>query len=92
MLVAIDGLNVCWGGSRSRRIDDSSKFYQANDFSFIHHYRRMLQPDWPGGAVVCSCTSSTGSSTGSVVAVAVAVAVAVVLVVLLRCVSKTHQL
>jgi len=68
ILMAIDGLNVCWGGSRSRRIDDRNQFYEANNFSFIHHYRRMLQPDWTGGATVCSsstgCCSWSSSSSG----------------------------
>lgn len=54
VLVAIDGLNVCWGASQGRRIDDSKHFYQASEFSSIQHWRRMLESDWTGGAVVCT--------------------------------------
>lgn len=54
VLVAIDGLNVCWGRTRSRRADSQKEFYRASEFSSIQHWRRMLQPDWSGGAVVCT--------------------------------------
>ena len=54
VLVAIDGLNVCWGPTRSRRIDDSSRFYEASELSSIQHWLRMLELDWTGGAVICT--------------------------------------
>lgn len=54
VLVAIDGLNVCWGGSDSRHADDRWKFRQAGEFTSIQQWRRMLQLDWSGGAVVCT--------------------------------------
>jgi len=54
VLVAIDGLNVCWGQTDTRRSDDRRQFYDTNEFSSIHQWRRMLEPDWSGGAVVCT--------------------------------------
>ena len=59
VLVAIDGLNVCWGGTDGRRIDDSARFYQATEFSSVQHWLRMLQMDWTGGAVVCTVDCRT---------------------------------
>lgn len=54
VLVAIDGLNVCWGTGRGRRVDEKRQYYQASELSFIQHWRRMMQLDWTGGAVVCT--------------------------------------
>ena len=52
VLVAVDGLNVLWGKTFERRIDDRRQFYQAGDFTAAQHWLRMLQLDWSGGAVV----------------------------------------
>lgn len=54
VLVAVDGINICWGGSDSRRPDDKWQFYEAGEFSSIQHWRRMLELDWSGGAVICT--------------------------------------
>jgi len=54
VLVAVDGLNVCWGRTGSRRPDDARKRYQATEFSTVQHWLRMLEMDWTGGAVVCT--------------------------------------
>lgn len=59
VLVAIDCLNVCWGNTDGRRIDDSKQFYEAAEFSSVQHWLRMLESDWTGGAVVCTVDCRT---------------------------------
>lgn len=59
ILVAIDGLNVCWGSTDGRRIDDSTHFHEATEFSSVQHWLRMLEMDWSGGAVICTVDCRT---------------------------------
>jgi len=60
VLVAVDCLNVCYGMTDGRRVDDSTHFYEATEFSSVQHWLRMLELDWTGGAVVSTIDSSTG--------------------------------
>lgn len=54
VLVAVDGLNVSWGRSKSRRADSQKEFYKATEFASIQQWHRMLQLDWSGAAVICT--------------------------------------
>jgi len=53
VLVALDALNIINECSRAPRSDDARLLYHASEFSSVQLWRRMMQPDWSGGAVMC---------------------------------------
>ncbi|XP_073408404.1 small ribosomal subunit protein mS29 isoform X1 [Dendrobates tinctorius] len=58
LLVSVDGVNALWGRSTIRKEDKSFVF--PEELTLVHNFRKMLQNDWTGGAIVTSVTH-TGS-------------------------------
>lgn len=58
LLVSVDGVNAFWGRSTIKREDKST--VSPEELTLIHNFRKMLQNDWTGGAIVTSVTQ-TGS-------------------------------
>lgn len=54
-LVTMDGINMFWMQTTLTRSDQGPKvFVPAETVSLVHNFKKMLSPDWTGGAVVAS--------------------------------------
>ncbi|KAM3910271.1 small ribosomal subunit protein mS29 [Leptodactylus fuscus] len=58
LLVSVDGVNALWGRSSIKKEDKS--FVSPEELTLVHNFRKMLQNDWTGGAIVTSL-AQTGS-------------------------------
>ncbi|XP_074650971.1 small ribosomal subunit protein mS29-like [Tubulanus polymorphus] len=51
-LVAIDGVNALWGTAQIK--DEQGKIVPTECFTLLHHFKKALQANWNGGAVVAT--------------------------------------
>ncbi|KAM9294716.1 small ribosomal subunit protein mS29 [Gastrophryne carolinensis] len=58
LLVSMDGANSLWGRTTLKKEDKS--FAAPEELSLVHNFRKMVNNDWTGGAVVLT-VSQTGS-------------------------------
>ncbi|KAG8431636.1 hypothetical protein GDO86_017856 [Hymenochirus boettgeri] len=58
LLVCLDGVNSLWGRTTIRKEDKG--FVSPEELSLVHNFRKMVQNDWTGGAIVLS-VAQTGS-------------------------------